>query len=369
MAVISEAAVGWPASKAEARAAALIGRARLPLIAGLAADLDAIRAAFALADLTGAAVDPAAGDALADEMRAFADSGQMNTTPAEARHRADLVVVAGPAALAHAVAVGLFEEAASPLYPWRTQRKVLLVGCGDAPAVDFGPTTVAVSHLDADPAHLRPVLAALRAAAAGHGLTAPAGNRPTLAAITAAAAEIKAAAFGVLVYDPAGLGALGIELAQGLVKDMNVATRFTALTPPPALNGKAAALAGLWTVGLPGRFGMVRGVPKGDDWRFDGRRLVASGEADAVLWVGPLAAGLPDWLPAAGTVALVPPGQAAAAEVVIEVGVPGIDHGGTLYEARRDGLSYLEPAAPSARPRAAAVIGRLAQIIQGGAAC
>ena len=84
------------------RAAALLARARQPAIGGLGCDVDGVRAALRLGVRLGAMVDHAASAHERVELRIHADTGVMNTTLAEARHRGDLVVLAGPGAVAYA---------------------------------------------------------------------------------------------------------------------------------------------------------------------------------------------------------------------------------------------------------------------------
>ena len=50
-----------------------------------------------------------------------------------------------------------------------------------------------------------------------------------------------------------------------------------------------------WMTGFPMRTGFGRGYPEHDPWRFDGDRLVASGEADCVLWISAYRAAQPPW--------------------------------------------------------------------------
>lgn len=353
--------------EAVAAAARCLGSASFPLVAGLGTDVDGLRAALGLAEALRGAIDHAGGDVMVDEMRVLADAGQMTTTPAEARHRADLVVVAGPAALAGAEALGLFDDA-HPLYGWRAARTVILIGCGDVVPNTLGTATRDVVALGGDPARMGAVLAALRALVGGRAVGSFGPGLPPGPEVARVAAMLKAAGFGVLVYDPASLGALGIEQAQGLVKDLNAGTRFSSLAVPGALGGRIATVVSAWTTGFPLRLGFGRGYPDYDPWRFAAERLIASGEADALLWVAPLGPALPAWAPRSATVALVAPGASADAEVVIEVGVPGIDHGGTLYGPLRDGFAYEPASAPSDRPSAADVIGRIAAAIGRAAA-
>src|SRR4051794_9862976 len=76
----------------------LLLRARCPVITGLSCDVDAIRAAYRLARLLGASIDPVGGNALYADLAAIASSGAMTTTPSEAIARADLVLALGAAA-------------------------------------------------------------------------------------------------------------------------------------------------------------------------------------------------------------------------------------------------------------------------------
>src|SRR5689334_20095364 len=76
-------------------AAGLLRSARAPVVAGLDGDVAAVQAAFRLARIIGASLDPAASAGLYADLGALASAGAMTTTPAEAVGRADLVLVVG----------------------------------------------------------------------------------------------------------------------------------------------------------------------------------------------------------------------------------------------------------------------------------
>jgi formylmethanofuran dehydrogenase subunit B len=80
-------------------AASLIAKARAPVIAGLSADVAAIRAAYDLAGRIGASVDTAGSAGTYAELGSLSRVGALTTTPAETVGRADVVLVvgAGPA--------------------------------------------------------------------------------------------------------------------------------------------------------------------------------------------------------------------------------------------------------------------------------
>eukprot|EP01037_Dinobryon_pediforme_P039456 gene39456-48077_t len=209
------------------------------------------------------------------------------------------------------------------------------------------------------------MLAALRARLAGRPVAADRFGGIGLVEIDATVARLAAARFAVVVYDAADLDALAVELLHGLVKDLNATTRATTLSVPGAFNARAAHTVAAWTTGGPLRLGFSRGTPRSDGWVHDAERLVTSGEADVLVWVAALGPELPDYAALVPTIALVPLDADTTATVVLAVGVPGHDHGGTLYEPMRDGLAYLPAAEPSAIPSVATVIDRLAAAIFG----
>jgi formylmethanofuran dehydrogenase subunit B len=337
---------GRPAEADEAigSAAERFRAARAPLLAGLVADLDAIRAAYDLAARIGAALDPAASESLYPDLSVLAGAGAMTTTASEALARADLVLAVGRAADAPVVAELMRTAPTRGRAAGAVRRSVTV---GDGPG--------------GDASRVPPLLGELRAVAAGR-LSAP---EPKLAD---AAEALKSARFGVAVYDPGEIGELAVEMLQGLVKDLNETTRFSSLAVPDPWQGRTALAVGLWTAGAGPRVGFGRGglarQAEHDPWRFDAARLLAGGEADAVLWLAALPCPLPPWHEPARTVALMgePDGEAAA--VVIRVAVPGETTPGTLWDGRRGTLAHREPSrpdGPSRAPTSAAVLAALAQ--------
>ena len=72
-----------------AEAAKLLGASRFPLIAGLGADVAGTRAAIALAERLGAAIDHMHSDVLLRRLDSMREAEVMITTAADARARAD----------------------------------------------------------------------------------------------------------------------------------------------------------------------------------------------------------------------------------------------------------------------------------------
>ncbi len=313
---------------ATAEAAKLLAASRAPVVAGLGTDIAGARAAIALAERLGAAVDHMNSGAVLRDIDVMREAGMMLTTPTEARLKADVVLLAG-AGLSDAwpqLPERLFTSPARG--DERVERRIIWICPGSDPRALVGQEKVKVIGRSAK--DLPVLLAALRACLAGH----PVGKtRPSAKALGALAADLRGARFGVAVWSAAELGDLTIEMLCGLVADLNVATRFTGLPLAPGDNALGVLQACGWMTGFPMRTGFGRGYPEHDPWRFDAGRLVESGEADCALWISAYRAVAPAWKRDVPMIALT--GQGAsfrhAPRVHIDVGRPGADHDGVEH--------------------------------------
>lgn len=333
------------AAKAIDAAAALLAAARTPVVTGLCAELSAVRAAYGLADAIGASVDPVAGPALYAELGSLSRTGTMTTTPAEAVGRADAVLIVGNGPWDRPIIQTVAETKPSRGRAAGAERTILSLG---------GPRNGATRHVayPAEAGGLAVSIAHLRAYLKGH-----------LARETAyadLARRLAAAHYGVVLYEAGEIGEIGVEMLQGLVKDLNDVTRFFTLPVSDPFQGRALLQLSAWTTGQAPRVGFGRHLPEHDPWRFDSARQIRDGEADAALWLASLPAPRPDWLSTLPTVAIVgegsPEAAGDAAEIVIAVGVPGETVGGALWNERRATVTYSPPAGPAAELGAAGVL-------------
>lgn len=341
---------------AVARAADLLARARLPLFAGLGTDLAGAREVLALAERTGGVVDHAGAAGLMANLRVLQDSGWVTTTLAEIRNRADLLLFVAtdaseiaPRFLERCVAIA--DTLFGPI-----ERELFYLGDGLRP-----PPGAASAVLACPPERLAGTLATLRALVAG---AAPGTAPPELAAL---AARLRAARYPVIVWAAANLPGRHADLLvgalAGLLQHLNATRRGAGLPLAGPGNVIGVNQACAWQTGVPLRTSFAAGVPDHDPARWGAARLLAAGAADALVWVASLRE-LP--LPAhrPPTVALVRAGDPPpAAEVVIPVGVPGLDHAGSVY--RTDSVVAVplrrlrDPVAPSVAAVLAAIRERL----------
>lgn len=316
------------------RAAEILSRARTPLFM-ISADIAGARVAMRLADRLGGVVDHPDSDALFRNLRAQQDAGAFTTTLSEVRNRADLVLVVGPDP---APALPRFYERC--VEPRRTllgdeplDRKLFRLGPPAGAGAAEGPPPPA-TELPCAIEDLPAAIAALGALLRGQGIA----SLP-VAGLGGLADSLKAARYVVLIWAPALFPAAGGELmAQAMleiVRTLNQTTRAFAL----ALGGSGNLLGVnqlcLWQSGYPLRTSFGSGTPDHDIHRFSGRRMIAEGEADALVWISAFGPAAPVMNPEVPTIVLAPrpAPQAAVPAVHIPVGTPGIDHAGQVFRA------------------------------------
>jgi formylmethanofuran dehydrogenase subunit B len=349
---------GRPAAleNAVGKAAELLAGSRCPLIAGLGTDVAGTRAAIALAERVGAVIDHMNSDALFRDLAVVREAGMVVTTPNEARLRADTLFLVGP---------GL-EGACPDLPEWVRQATAPQSDAGALRSVVWlcpgraAPSAARdrIKSIGRDPDQLPTLLAALRASLVGR----PAGKVAVPArTIEDLAKLLKAARFGVAIWSAARLDALVIEMLCGIVDDLNAETRFTGFSLAPGDNAMGVLQTCGWMTGFPMRTGFGRGYPEHDPWRFDASRLVASGEADCVLWISAYRAAAPPWdngPPVVGLTTGDPePGHRLA--VQIEVGHPGVDHDGIEHHPAAGTLVAVAATRRSETISVADAIGRI----------
>lgn len=337
---------GKPAAleSAVGEAARLLAASHCPLIAGLGTDVAGARAAIVLAERIGAVVDHMHSDVLFRDLAVLRGAGIMATTPSEAQLRADTLMLVGPNV----------EHAWQGLPGWHG-RAVWLCPGRTAMAATRDDKTRIIGH---EPDQLPSVLAALRARLAGR----PAGKTGILAkTIEELAKLLKAAQYGVAVWSAAALDALVIEMLCGIVDDLNAETRFAGFSDPPGDNVVGVLQTCGWMTGFPMRTGFGRGYPEHDPWRFDGKRMVTSGEADCVMWISSYRAAEPAWDRGPPVIALTT-GAAplrTGAAIQIEVGHPGVDHDGVEHHPVLATLVSMPATQPSGTITVADAIGRI----------
>ena len=343
------------------RAAGLLDGARLPVIGGLLTDIAGAQAALALAQKLGGVVDHASGTALTRASRIRRETGVCAASFGEVRNRADVVVILGDAPLDQDPALldTLFPSYDGLPRPGNAKRQLIALGTCKPSA----PKGVTLTSIEVGKGGLPAAIAML---AAGVGQRRFALKDQTLKdKIDAVAEKLRQADFAVFVYSSSELEEPVLHTVLQIVRDLSNKTRAAMLALPAPGNGDGVNLCSTWTCGLPVRTSFARGVPVHDGFLYAADRLVASGEADAVLWIDGLdmsPASLPGKVP---TVVLsARRGAHRKGDIVIEVANAGTDHAAALYLPAITGIGMVEPGgARSGKPTVAAVLTRLSEMI------
>jgi len=173
-------------------------------------------------------------------------------------------------------------------------------------------------------------------------------------AAKALAATLRDARFGLAVWSAAELETLAIEAIHGLVRDLNETTRFSTLATPARDNGLGVQTVCAWMTGFPFRTGFGRGRPVHDPWKYDSARLIASGEADCVIWVSSIDGGADP--PQGVAIGLCGAGARPIARVQFTISRPGVECEGILYDARVGALVACRASATRTAPTVASTL-------------
>lgn len=334
---------GQPATLEAAVAAALtlLRASRQPLLAGMGTDVDGARALHRLARACGAQTDALNGDALMHAVRSQQDRGGYTSTLAEIRAHADQLVFIGSWPLARA-----------PELLSRLRRDD-----GSLPPLTLlGARADGVASVAPD-ADVLASLAELSAHVAGRPV------RTATPALQQLAADLQAARYAVLVWEPAQLGpqaALAIERAQHLVGLLNQTTRAGGFVLGAGEGASTVNQVFLWRDALPLRTRRSALGLEHEPHLGAAERVLAGGGADLLIWVSQWQPRPPPAWPGP-TIAL---GQPVAAEVCIPLAVPGIDVDGHLFRSDGVVLLPLHAQRDSRLPTLAEVAGRLAAAME-----
>jgi formylmethanofuran dehydrogenase subunit B len=301
------------------RAAELLAAARLPLLAGLEADLAGLRAAVALAERTGGVLDPMTGEGTRAQLRAVERAGWVTGTLAEGRNRPDFVLLLSDGW--RTTAPRLAERVLFPAVRL-DDRPRRLVQLGGAP-----PEEPAIEHLPCSAAELPDRIALLRALLRGRSIAAPEPWRDLAAAIRAASYRLLVWSIGTLP-EPTLLALH----AAALTRELNADGRAIGLPLAAAPGAVTARQLLLWQAGVPDPVSYADGAPDHDPQRWSAERLLEEGAADLFVWIDAFGTRPPP-VTTVPTVLVSRPGSPVpdTAEVKFPVATPGLDHPGDLY--------------------------------------
>lgn len=328
--------------EAVARAAEILLAARHPLIAGLGTEVQGMRAVMSLADKSGAALDHMNSNGFMRNIQVVQNSGWQITTLTEVRNRVDLLLIVGTDIVS--LFPRFFERQiwnSESMFGQDTSAReiVYLGGRNIDTTAGIAPDGRKPDVLPCDLEQLPAVFAALRALAGGKKLIALEVGGVSVVDLEKLAQRLLAAKYSVVTWAAGTLdfphAELTVQNITELVKALNKTTRSSGL-PLGGIEGDMNAnQVSAWISGYPVRTSYARSYPEHDPYHFSTDQLLASGEADALLWVSSFN---PDRVPPRTNLPTVVFGHAhmqleQEPAVFIPIGTPGADHRGIMFRS------------------------------------
>ena len=337
---VTRSIAGKPVSLAEAvkRATEILKSANQPLFAGLGTEVQGMRSVLSLADRTGATLDHMNNYSSMRNTLVVQNSGWQVTTLTEVKNRVDLLLVIGTDIISHNPR--FFERniwnKESMFNADTSDRQVVYLGGQNINTkAGISPKGRKPTVLPCDLERLPEVIATLNAIVSGKKLLASEVAGIKLADLENLAEKLKAAKYSVVTWISSDLNfnhaELTVQSITELVIKLNAKTRSSGLPLGGSEGDYSVNQASTWTSGYPTRNRFARKYPEYDPYQFSSEKMLANAEADALLWISTLT---PDRKPPTTDVPSIVIGHAnmqTEAEVFIPVGIPGIDHKGTMF--------------------------------------
>lgn len=357
---------------AVSRAAEILGKANLPLIAGLGTEVQGMRAVMSLADKAGAVLDHMNSNGFMRNIQVVQNSGWQICTLAEVRNRVDLLVIVGTDIVS--VFPRFFEREIwnkDNMFGQDNSRReiVYLGGRNIDTSAGIAPDGRKPDVLPCDLDRLPDIISALRALTSGKKLHATDVAGIAVSDLEKLAERLKAAQYSVVAWAAAPLNfphaELTVQNITELVKGLNKTTRSNGL-PLGGIEGDMNAnQVSTWISGYPTRTSYARTYPEHDPYHFSTDRLLSSNEADALLWISTFN---PDRTPPQTDLPTVVFGHAdmkleKEPDVFIPVGMPGADHKGIMFRTDNVVSLPLEQLRASTLPTLAEVLTAIEQAL------
>ena len=325
------------------KASEILAHASQPLINGLIADVQACRAAIALTEKVGGVIDHANGKNIRPNVAIMQRLGKVKTTLAEARNRADNVIIFGSQVLDRFPR--LMDRILKPEQSLGSQQTInKSITVLDAAGTETSPQisqheSINYQQLELD--SLDSIIQALQNVIENNSATAADDNLQILHKLRD---QIYQKNYTVLIWSTSLLDAEAAEQTiQSITLSIKKVMQDVRCVGMPLGGSKGEITASqvvTWQAGVPLPVAFMSGVPQHDPVLYNGPEMLEKQEADAMLWLSPYRS---TDTPPACDIPTVVIGHANMrcddAAVFIPVGIPGIDTRGLA--CRTDSVATL----------------------------
>ncbi|MDI1299441.1 formylmethanofuran dehydrogenase [Methylotenera sp.] len=302
-------------------AANILSKANHPLFAGLGTEVQGMRSTMRLAEKTSATLDHMHSEGTVRNTLAMQNSGWQTTTLTEIKNRADVILAIGTDIVSSYPR--FFEKLV-----WNTNTL-------------FNKPKPEVMYLGLaeETVKLPEIMSALNALMNAKN---PLNKKPdndliggvTIASLKQILEKLKTAKYGVVVWSASALkfpqAELTVQSITQLISKLNETNRVAGLPLNSGDGDSSVNNTSTWLSGYPTRNRFVNGHPEYDAYHFSTKNQL--NRCDALLWISTFNAYQPPTCDAPTIVIGHPDMQfEKQPDVFIPVGIPGVDHTGTMF--------------------------------------
>lgn len=346
-------------------AAGILHKSNQTLFAGLGTEVTGMRTLVGLAEKTGATLDHMHSDATIRNTLAMQNSGWQTTTLTEVKNRADVILAIGTDI---ATSYPLFFEK----FVWNKESlfnkpspEVVYLGAGDN-VESIYPNGKQASIIDIETADLPEIINALNALANDKMLYATYVAGVSVATLNNILEIIKSAQYTVVIWSASSLkfahAELTVQSITRLIAKLNETSRVAGLPLTAGDGDTSVNHTSTWLSGYATRNRFSNGKPEYDNYQFSSKEQLKN--CDALLWVNTFSVHKPPQTDMPTIVIGHPNMQFdVAPDVFIPVGIPGLDHTGTMFRMDSSVVLPLKKVRHSNLPSLSEVIRQIEALI------
>jgi len=334
------------------KAAELLHNAKLPLVNGLIADVQACREAVALTEKINGVIDHANGRSIRKSVAVMQRIGEVKTTLAEVRNRADCIVIFG--ANVCTKFPRLMERILTPektLGTENTKHKKIYILDASSDGTTRCKTENNISHIYLNYPLLESLVYRFQEVVTRpkeyfiehNSETDPEHDKDTKQLFNILE-TILTSQYTTLIWSVSDFNQESAEhTVQALTESIKTLMKKVRCVALPLSGSKAEITAhqvATWQTGVPLPVSFAQGTPVHNPVLYDGTNMLENQEADCLLWISTYNSN--DIPPENNLPTIVfghPNMKCESADVFLPVGVPGIDHRGLA--CRTDSVATL----------------------------
>jgi len=326
--------------------------AKLPLINGLIADVQACRQAMALTEKLGGVIDHAVGSSIRKSTAVMQRIGEVRTTLAEVKNRADCIVIVGSNVTTKFPR--LMQRILTPektLGPENTiDKNIFILDVSDDGEMHC-KTENNISHIRLNYPLLESLIYRFQEVVTRpkeyfieHSTENDPEHDKDTRQLFKILDTILKSQYTTLIWSASNFNHESTEhTIQALTESIKTLMKKVRCVGLPLTGSKGEVTANhvaTWQSSVPLPVSYISGTPKHNPVLFDGARMLQNNETDCLLWISSYSAeDVPPQHNAATIVLGHPNMKCEQAEVYIPIGIPGIDHRGLAF--RTDSVATL----------------------------